>query len=80
VKNITITLDEKTAAWARNQAAEHDMSLSRFVGELLEQTMHGSRDYRRAMRSYLSRQPARLKAKGARYPRREELYDRRRVR
>jgi hypothetical protein len=53
VKNVTITLDEKTAAWARSHAAERDMSLSRFVGELLEKTMRESREYRRAMRSYL---------------------------
>ena len=80
MKNITITLDEQTAAWARNHAAQRDMSLSRFIGELLEQTMRESRDYRRAMRSYLSRQPARLKKDGARYPRRDELYDRNRLR
>ena len=75
VKNITITLDEKTAAWARNHAAEHDMSLSRFVGELLDRTMRESREYRSAMRAYLSREPTRLKKSGTRYPRREELYD-----
>lgn len=80
MKNITITLDEQTAAWARNHAAERDMSLSRFVGELLERTMRESREYRRAMRAYLSRQPTRLNKGGARYPRREELYDRRGLR
>jgi hypothetical protein len=80
VKNITITLDEKTAAWARSHAAERDMSLSRFVGELLEKTMRESREYRSAMRSYLSRQPTRLKNSGARYPRRDELHDRRGIR
>jgi hypothetical protein len=42
--------------------------------------MRESRDYRRAMRSYLSRQPARLKKDGAHYPRRHELYDRFRLR
>jgi hypothetical protein len=80
MKNITITLDEKIAAWARSHAAERDMSLSRFVGELLERTMRESREYRRAMRAYLSRQPTHLKKKSARYPRREELYDRRSLR
>jgi hypothetical protein len=80
MKNVTITLDEKTAAWARSHAAERDMSLSRFVGELLEKTMRESREYRRAMRSYLSRQPTRLKKGGERYPPREELYDRRSLR
>jgi hypothetical protein len=76
MKNITITLDEKTAAWARGHAAQHDMSLSRFVGELLEKTMRQSREYERAMRSFLSRRPKALKKRGARYPRREELHER----
>jgi hypothetical protein len=80
MKNITITLDEKTAAWARTHAAERSMSLSRFVGELLEKTMPESREYRRAMNAYLARQPERLKKQGARYPRRGELYDRHRLR
>lgn len=76
MRNITITLDEKTAAWARNRAAEHDMSLSRFLGQLLEKTMRESREYRRAMHSYLSRQPTVLRESGAPYPAREELHDR----
>jgi hypothetical protein len=76
MRNITITLDEKTAAWARNRAAEYDMSLSRFLGQLLEKTMRESREYRQAMHSYLSRQPTALNEGGARYPSREELHDR----
>ena len=80
MKNVTITLDEKTAAWARNHAAQRAMSLSRFVGELLEKTMRESREYRTAMRAYFSRQPTRLKKSGTRYPCREELHDRRGLR
>lgn len=80
MRNITITLDEKTLAWVRKQAVGRGISLSRFVGELLERTMRESREYRLAMRSYLSRQPAPLKKSGARYPSREELHDRRRLR
>jgi hypothetical protein len=75
MKNVTITLDEKTAAWARNHAAQHDMSLSRFVGELLERTMRESREYERAMRRYLSKRPTKLTKRGARYPTRAELYE-----
>ena len=76
MKNVTITLDERTAAWARGHAAERAMSLSRFVGELLEKTMRESREYERAMRLYLSKQPAKLKKRGSRYPKREELHER----
>jgi hypothetical protein len=77
MKSITITLDETTAAWARSRAAERDLSLSRLDGELLEGTMHESREYPRAMHTHLSTEPRRLKRSSARYPRREELYDRR---
>jgi len=80
MKNITITLDEKTAAWARGYAARLQMSLSRYVGELLERTMRESRDYERAMREYLAKQPVRLKKRGARYPTRSELHDRHSIR
>ena len=76
MRNITITLDEKIAAWARHRAAECDVSLSRFIGELLETTMRESREYRTAMQSFLSRQPTVLKEHGAQYPRREELHER----
>ena len=76
MRNITITLDEKTAAWARNSAAQRDMSLSRFIGELLESTMRESHEYRRAMHAFLSRPPADLNKDGVRYPSRDELHDR----
>jgi hypothetical protein len=80
MKNVTITLDEKAAAWARRHAARRNMSLSRFVGELLEKTMRESREYERAMRQYLAREPLALKSPRARYPSRDKLYDRGRLR
>ena len=76
MKNVTITLDERTAKWAQLQAVEQNMSLSRFVGHLLERTMQGSREYEQAMARYLAVKPARLKKRGARYPSRDALYDR----
>jgi hypothetical protein len=80
VKNVTITLDEKTAAWARRHAARQDMSLARYVGELLEKTMRESREYERAMQRYLARPLTKLKKSGSRYPSREELHERHRLR
>ncbi|MGO9950033.1 MAG: DUF6364 family protein [Steroidobacteraceae bacterium] len=76
MKNITITLDEKTAAWARVYAAGQNKSLSRFVGELLDRTMKESRAYDEAMRQYLSKAPSRLNQESAPYPNREELHER----
>lgn len=80
MKNVTITLDEKAAAWARQHAAHRNMSLSRFVGELLEKTMRDSREYERAMREYLSREPSPLKRGRAPYASRDQLHDRGRLR
>ena len=76
MKNVTITLDEVTAGWARVQAAQHNVSVSRFVGDLLQQNMLQSREYDEAMRRFLARRPVRLKREGERYPNREELHDR----
>ncbi|HET6629779.1 MAG TPA: hypothetical protein VFG91_08380 [Woeseiaceae bacterium] len=76
MKNITITLDEKAAAWAREHAARRNISLSRFVGQLLEKTMRQSREYERAMRQYLSREPVPLKQGDSGYPSRDEVHDR----
>jgi hypothetical protein len=76
MKNVTLTLDEKTAAWARSHAARLRMSLSRYVGEMLERTMQESREYERAMREYLAKRPAKLKKRGSSYPSRDALHDR----
>lgn len=76
MKNITITLDEQAAAWARMQAAEQDMSLSRYVGEMLRDKMRHSREYEKAMRAALAQKPLDLQGPWEPYPTREELYDR----
>ena len=75
MKNITITLDESTAAWVRIHAAERGKSISRLLGEILQERMREARDYNDAMRRYLSKQPFRFRLVGGR-PAREELYDR----
>ena len=76
MKNITITLDEKTAVWTRVHAAKHNKSVSRLVGEMLQSYMHESREYDDAMRQYLAGKPCRFEKPGGRYPTREELHDR----
>ena len=80
MKNITVTLDEATAAWARIYAARQNKSLSRFLGELLNRTMRESRAYEDAMRRYLAKKPGRLNRGSAPYPAREELHERTQLR
>ena len=76
MKNITITLDEQAAAWARVQAAERNVSLSRYVGEMLRARMRQSREYEEAYTAFLAEKPLRLKGPGERYLTREEVNDR----
>ena len=74
--NVTITLDSKTLAWARVEAAKRDMSVSRFFGEMARDRMRHSREYEKAMREALAQKPLGLKGEWKPYPTREELYDR----
>lgn len=76
MKNVTITLDERTAAWVRVYAAKHNSSVSRIVGEMLRERMREAHAYDEAMRRFLAKAPVRLTRVGARYPRRGELHER----
>jgi hypothetical protein len=76
---MTITVEEDVARWARVRAAEENTSVSQLVGRLLKERMAGEDEYDRAMKSYLARPPIRVR-KGTKLPRREELYERPRLR
>ena len=80
MKNVTITLDERTATWARIYAAKHNMSVSRFVGEMLQQRMGELHEYDQAMRRFLAKPPIKFKRTDKGYPTRDELHDRARLR
>jgi len=75
MKNITITLKEEVARWLRVWAAQHDTSVSRFVGQLVEERMNAERQYEQSKRRFLTKQPRPLKHSGA-YPTREEVHER----
>lgn len=75
MKNITITLDEDVARWAKVHAAKQEKSLSRLVGEILKEKMTEEETYQTAMQHYLSQTPLQLKERGSVYPKREELHD-----
>lgn len=76
MKNVTITLDEETAAWARVHAAEQGKSVSRLVGEMLRERMQSDRAYEEAMHRFLAKKPVKFKRDGQPYPTRDELHDR----
>lgn len=78
LRNVTLTLEESVARWARIEAARQDTSVSQFLAGILKERMLDKDDYDRAMRRALSRKPF-LKTDG-RYLSREETHDRTRLR
>ena len=46
---MTITVSEEVARWARRKAADEDTSVSRLVGQMLEEEMRRADKYRRAV-------------------------------
>jgi hypothetical protein len=74
LRNVTITLDQSVARWARLEAAKKDSSVSRLLAEILGERMLEKDAYPRAMRRALARKPfLRTKAKSLS---REETHDR----
>ena len=76
MKNLTVTLDEKTALWASLEAARRDISVSSLIRQLLTEHMGGRVGYEGAMARYLARGCSDLSTQGGGGVRREELHDR----
>lgn len=76
MKNITITLDDDTAHRARVRAAERNVSLSRYIGEVVRKDIRESNTYQEAMQRYLSSNLVIHRQPGERRPTRDELHDR----
>jgi hypothetical protein len=74
MKNVTVTMEDSVAEWARLEAARRNTSVSRLVGELLTEKMRHDDAYERAMREALEfRSWGRSSGK---YLTRDEMYDR----
>ena len=74
MKNVTVTMEDSVAEWARMEAARRNTSVSRLVGELLAEKMRHDDAYERAMREALE-----FKSIGTStgpYLTRDEMYDR----
>jgi hypothetical protein len=78
MRNVTVSLEEDVALWARLEAARRDKSVSRLLGDLLKEQMAREKRYERAMRAALKRPPF-LKTAG-RYLKRDEVHERARFR
>jgi len=77
-RNVTVSLDEDVALWARLEAARRDTSVSRLLGDLLKERMARESRYDQAMQSALARRP--FLTSDGRYLSREEVHDRARLR
>lgn len=76
LKNVTVSLEEDVARWARLEAARRDTSVSRLLGEILRTEMVRSSEYEAAMRTYLSKSAQVHRRPGQSLPCRDELHDR----
>ncbi len=76
MKNVTITLEEDVARWARVRAAEGDTSVSRLVGEMLREKMQAEDRYGAAQEAFFAVAPRPLRRTAARLPARDLLHDR----
>ena len=73
MKNVTVTMEDSVADWARMEAARRNTSVSRLIGEMLAEKMRRDDAYERAMQEWLQRDLS-FTSDGTPYPRREELY------
>jgi hypothetical protein len=74
LRNVTITLEESIARWARIEAARHDTSVSQLLANILKERMREKDSYETAMRQVLARKP--FMKTDSRYLSREHLHDR----
>ena len=74
MKNLTITLREDVAQWLRIEAAKAGLSMSAFVGDMLESRMGRGKEQIAGLEFFLSG-PG-FPGLSADLPKRDELYDR----
>ena len=73
MKNVTVSMEDSVADWARMEAARRNTSVARLLGELLAEKMRHDDAYERAMNDWLGRKRS-WKSDGSPYPKRDELY------
>ncbi|HEX9183783.1 MAG TPA: hypothetical protein VF876_11030 [Burkholderiales bacterium] len=57
MKNLKITLGDETARLARIRASEREISLSRYIGEVLRRELRHGDAYEAAYRAWRARKP-----------------------
>ena len=75
MKNVTITLEDNVAKWARVLAAKKNTSVSKLLGKILKEEMTQEQGYELAMQQYLSTPATPLKESSEKNPDRDSLYE-----
>ena len=70
MKNVTVTMEDSVAEWARMEAARRNTSVSRLVGQMLAEKMRHDDAYERAMNEWRNRQRV-YRSDGTPYPKRD---------
>jgi hypothetical protein len=78
MKNVTVTMEDSVAEWARMEAARRNTSVSKLVGEMLAEKMRRTDSYERAMHEALKFRS--FGRSSGPYLSDDEMYDRRRPR
>ena len=76
VKNVTISLDEELAHWARRKAADENTSVSKLIARLLDREMRVSDKYWQAYEQW-KKLDIKLDASASERLTREEAHERR---
>lgn len=74
MRNVTVTMEEGVAEWARLEAARRNTSVSKLIGEMLGEKMRHDDAYERAMREALEFRS--FGRSSGPYLTRDEIYDR----
>lgn len=76
MKNVTVTMEDSVAEWARLEAARRNTSVSRLIGEMLAEKMRRDDAYERALQEWLAREVT-FASDGSAYPNRNDTDARR---
>jgi hypothetical protein len=79
LKNVTITLDERTLGWIKEAAAGQGKSVSRYLSDMARQHVPKAQAYEAAMHRFFALAKeiaAPLTEPGEKLPTRDEIYDR----
>jgi hypothetical protein len=77
LKNLTITAEEEVLQWAKHEAIEKGVSVSKFVGQILNEEMRHKDSYSKAFERWKQRKPVPGVDASQRWSR-EEVHERRR--